>query len=61
LKAAEGRQGWCQAWEDVRWLKKHTKLPVVLKGVLTFADAQQALTHGADAIWVRPIKSNNLT
>ena len=38
-------------WNDLAWLKSATTLPVVLKGVVTFADAQLAVTHGAYAVW----------
>ncbi|XP_031567533.1 hydroxyacid oxidase 1-like [Actinia tenebrosa] len=40
------------AWDDVKWLKSYTKLPVVLKGILTAEDAKMAVEHGADAILV---------
>ncbi|XP_066269628.1 2-Hydroxyacid oxidase 1-like [Branchiostoma lanceolatum] len=39
-------------WDDVDWVKKNTSLPVVLKGILTAEDAQEAVRHGADAILV---------
>lgn len=29
-----------------------TPLPIVLKGVMTFADARLAVTHGAAGVWV---------
>lgn len=39
-------------WEDVTWLKGITKLPLVLKGILTKEDAILAVEAGAAAIWV---------
>ncbi|KAK8401303.1 hypothetical protein O3P69_002816 [Scylla paramamosain] len=39
-------------WEDVAWLKGITKLPVVLKGILTREDACMGVEAGAAAIWV---------
>ncbi|TMW62257.1 hypothetical protein Poli38472_009750 [Pythium oligandrum] len=39
-------------WEDVKWLKSITKLPVVVKGVLTAEDAAIAVEMGCEAILV---------
>ncbi|KAK8400935.1 hypothetical protein O3P69_002601 [Scylla paramamosain] len=39
-------------WEDVAWLKSITKLPLVLKGILTREDAILGVEAGAAAIWV---------
>ncbi|RWS14488.1 hypothetical protein B4U79_14421 [Dinothrombium tinctorium] len=39
-------------WEDVKWLKMFTKLPVVVKGVLTPEDALMAIDVGASAVIV---------
>ncbi|XP_028842781.1 2-Hydroxyacid oxidase 1 [Denticeps clupeoides] len=39
-------------WEDIAWLKKITKLPVVVKGVLRAEDAVEALKYGVDGILV---------
>lgn len=39
-------------WKDVLWLKSVTKLPLVLKGILTREDALLALKYGASAILV---------
>ncbi|PSN47506.1 Peroxisomal (S)-2-hydroxy-acid oxidase GLO5 [Blattella germanica] len=39
-------------WEDVKWLKRITKLPLVLKGILTAEDAVIAVDLGAEAILV---------
>lgn len=39
-------------WEDLAWLLKHTKMPVVLKGILHADDAKRALDAGMDAVIV---------
>jgi len=39
-------------WEDLKFLRQHTKLPIVLKGILHADDARLALQHGADGIIV---------
>ncbi|XP_037571530.1 2-Hydroxyacid oxidase 1-like isoform X1 [Dermacentor silvarum] len=39
-------------WADVAWLKSITKLPLVVKGILTVEAAIQAVEHGASAIIV---------
>lgn len=39
-------------WEDLKWLRKATKLPIVLKGVQTAEDAVLAADRGVDGIIV---------
>ena len=39
-------------WKDVEWLKSISKLPIVIKGVLTVNTALQAYEHGAAAVIV---------
>ncbi|EDS40084.1 glycolate oxidase [Culex quinquefasciatus] len=39
-------------WDDVEWLLKLTKLPVIVKGILTKEDALIAVDRGAQGIWV---------
>ncbi len=39
-------------WADLAWLRGRTELPLVLKGVLTGADAALAVEHGVDALIV---------
>ncbi|XP_031148466.1 hydroxyacid oxidase 1 [Sander lucioperca] len=39
-------------WDDITWLKKHTHLPVIVKGVLNGEDAVQAVNYGVDGILV---------
>jgi 4-hydroxymandelate oxidase len=37
-------------WEDLAWLRGLTRLPIIVKGILTPADARRAIDHGADGI-----------
>jgi lactate 2-monooxygenase len=39
-------------WDDLDWLRQQTKLPLLVKGVLTAADAQLALQRGLDGVIV---------
>ncbi|XP_069005977.1 2-Hydroxyacid oxidase 1 [Embiotoca jacksoni] len=39
-------------WDDIAWLKKHTHLPVIVKGVLNGEDAVQAVNYGVNGILV---------
>jgi lactate 2-monooxygenase len=39
-------------WEDLPYLREHTSLPIVLKGILHPDDAGRAVEEGFDAIWV---------
>ncbi|MDB4906841.1 MAG: glycolate oxidase [Gemmatimonadetes bacterium] len=47
-------------WRDIEWLRGITQLPVVLKGILSPADARLAVEHGADAIVVSNHGARNL-
>lgn len=38
------------SWKDIPWLRKHTNLPIVLKGVQTAMDARKAMEFGIDGI-----------
>jgi 4-hydroxymandelate oxidase len=38
------------SWDHVDWLRDHTELPILLKGVLHPADAQLALEHGVNGL-----------
>ncbi|KAM4535125.1 2-Hydroxyacid oxidase 1 [Fundulus diaphanus] len=40
------------SWDDITWLKKHTRLPVIIKGVLNGLDAVQAVNYGVSGILV---------
>ncbi len=39
-------------WRDLGWLRDHTRLPIVLKGILHPDDARRAVDHGVDGIIV---------
>jgi isopentenyl diphosphate isomerase/L-lactate dehydrogenase-like FMN-dependent dehydrogenase len=39
-------------WESLDWLRSRTRLPIVLKGVLTEEDATLAVEHGVEGIVV---------
>jgi 4-hydroxymandelate oxidase len=38
------------SWNDVDWLSSITRLPVLLKGILTAEDAAMGINHGADVL-----------
>ncbi|KFY12188.1 hypothetical protein V492_04037 [Pseudogymnoascus sp. VKM F-4246] len=38
------------SWKDVKWLRKSTRLPIILKGVQTAQDAVLAMQNGIDGI-----------
>ena len=40
------------SWEAVSWLRSITRLPIVLKGIMTPEDAELAVQHGASAVIV---------
>lgn len=40
------------SWENLRWLRAHTQLPLIVKGILSPAQARQAVAYGADALVV---------
>ena len=40
------------SWESVAWLRSITRLPIVLKGIMTPEDAELAVQHGAAAVIV---------
>lgn len=39
-------------WEDLKWIRSVTKLPLVLKGIQTVEDAVIAYQNGVDAIYL---------
>jgi 4-hydroxymandelate oxidase len=47
-------------WRDVEWLRAQTRLPVLLKGVLTGEDAAQGVESGAAGIVVSNHGARNL-
>jgi 4-hydroxymandelate oxidase len=51
-EALEHQQHVALGWDDVATIRAWTGLPIVLKGILSAADARLAAEHGADAIIV---------
>ncbi|KAK3670692.1 hypothetical protein LTR78_009384 [Recurvomyces mirabilis] len=43
---------WALSWDDLAWLRKHTKLPIVVKGIQSAADAKLAMQLGCQGIVV---------
>lgn len=39
-------------WADLPFLRQHTKLPIILKGILHPDDARKAMDYGIDAVYV---------
>ncbi|MGI0131788.1 MAG: alpha-hydroxy acid oxidase [Thermoplasmata archaeon] len=46
------RRDAASGWDVMDWLRAHTDLPLVVKGVLSAEDARHALDHGARAVIV---------
>lgn len=42
----------CTTWDDLKFLRQHTKLPILLKGILHPDDARKAMDVGMDGIIV---------
>lgn len=40
------------SWEDLAWLREITDLPLILKGILSPEDAERAVEHGVDVVYV---------
>jgi lactate 2-monooxygenase len=40
------------SWDDLAFLRERTRLPILLKGILSAADAEAAVQHGMDGIVV---------
>ena len=56
---APGEHGLCgglanqaPTWNDVAWLRSHTRLPILLKGITHPDDARLAVEHGASGVIV---------
>ncbi|MEO1653255.1 MAG: alpha-hydroxy-acid oxidizing protein [Bacteroidota bacterium] len=39
-------------WDDLKVIREHTKLPLILKGIQSLEDAQKSIDYGADGIVV---------
>ena len=48
------------SWNDIAWLRKVTKLPIVAKGVQTVEDAVLAVKYGMDGIVITNHGGRNL-
>ncbi|MBX7200602.1 MAG: alpha-hydroxy-acid oxidizing protein [Rhodospirillaceae bacterium] len=47
--------GWmarAPTWDDLAWLRRHTRLPLLLKGILHAEDAERAIGLGCDGVIV---------
>jgi (S)-2-hydroxy-acid oxidase len=44
--------GFIFTWDDLEWLRGVSRLPIVLKGVMTAEDARLAVEQGADGVFV---------
>lgn len=40
------------SWDDLAWLRRRTRLPLMVKGVMTGEDAAIAVDHGIDIVYV---------
>lgn len=40
------------SWDDYEWIRKHTRLPVLVKGILSIEDAEEAVKRNVPAIVV---------
>ena len=47
-------------WDDIAWLRSKTRLPLLLKGVMTASDAKKAMEYGLDGIMVSNHGGRNL-
>lgn len=39
-------------WAEIDWMMEYGKLPMMLKGIATAEDAEQAVRHGVSVVWV---------
>lgn len=39
-------------WKLINFIKNNTKLPLIVKGILTVDDANKSIKNGADGIWI---------
>jgi L-lactate dehydrogenase (cytochrome) len=47
-------------WEDLKWIRQWTNLPIVLKGVTCAEDAKLAMQHGVEGIFLSNHGGRNL-
>lgn len=48
------------SWDDIAWLRKSTRLPIVVKGIQTVEDAVLACRYGCDGILISNHGGRNL-
>jgi 4-hydroxymandelate oxidase len=58
----DGRPAWREnlSWREIEWLRSLTKMPLILKGILDPADAEQAVEIGANGLVVSNHGARNL-
>ncbi len=47
-------------WEDIAWLRSQTKLPLVLKGIMSADDVKLAVDHGLEGVMLSNHGGRNL-
>jgi L-lactate dehydrogenase (cytochrome) len=47
-------------WDDIKWLRKQTSLPLLLKGVMSADDVKMALDHGLEGVMLSNHGGRNL-
>jgi isopentenyl diphosphate isomerase/L-lactate dehydrogenase-like FMN-dependent dehydrogenase len=52
LRGPDGSYPERLTWDDVAWLKKTTRLPIGIKGIMTARDASRAVEAGVEIVWV---------
>jgi glycolate oxidase len=52
LRGPDGSYPERLTWDDVAWLKKTTRLPIGIKGIMTARDASRAVETGVEIVWV---------
>ncbi|RYO37681.1 hypothetical protein AA0111_g2631 [Alternaria arborescens] len=50
--AMGGRQDRNLSWNDISWIRRQTKLPIIVKGVQTIEDVALCVDNGADAVMI---------
>lgn len=39
-------------WREIDWMMEYSKLPMMLKGIATAEDAEEAVRHGVSVVWI---------
>ncbi|GAB7354339.1 hypothetical protein MBLNU459_g4850t2 [Dothideomycetes sp. NU459] len=50
--ATGGLQDRTISWDDISWMRRYTKLPIIVKGVCTLEDVELCVKHGADGVMI---------